>query len=119
MPSTDLAKSCKVEPRALVHEEAVPIPKVARDVVYAALTEAVEQGRLRLTSGQASILAEPIPAGILAEDAQLQAPPQPIPASDVAPSAIPDVWTSQSTTALAIAVALLSTPEQKYISGPE
>jgi hypothetical protein len=59
-----------------------------------------------LTSGQASILAEEIPAGLLTDAARLQAPPAPIPATDLTPSSLPEVWTGGSTTALAIAVAL-------------
>ena len=35
----------------------------------AAVAEAVNQGKLWLTSGQASILAEDIPAGLLTDDA--------------------------------------------------
>ena len=70
------------------------------------VAEAVKQGKLWLTSGQASILAEEIPAGLLTDDARLQAPPQPIPAADLTPSNLPEVWSAEATTALAIAVAL-------------
>lgn len=88
------------------YDEPITIPKATRDVVCAAVEEAVQRGRLWLTSGQASIFSEPIPAGLLTDEAQLQAPPQPIPTSDVTPSAIPEVWSGQAATALAIAVAL-------------
>jgi hypothetical protein len=70
------------------------------------VAEAVKQGALWLTSGQASILAEEIPAGLLTDDARLQSPPQPIPATEVAPSSLPELWSGETTTALAIAVAL-------------
>ena len=82
------------------------MPKALRAVLFAAVEQAVEQGKLWLTSGQASIFAEPIPAGLLTDEAQFQPPPPPIPTSDVTPSALPDVWTNQTTTALAISVAL-------------
>jgi hypothetical protein len=88
------------------YDESVTIPKATRDVVCAAVEEAVQRGRLWLTSGQASIFAEPIPAGLLTDEAQLQAPPPPIATSDVTPSALPEVWAGQTATALAIAVAL-------------
>ena len=70
------------------------------------VAEAVKQGKLWLTSGQASILAEEIPAGLLTDDARLQPPPQPIPAAELTPSNLPEVWSGETTTALAIAVAL-------------
>ena len=88
------------------YDEPVTIPKASRDAIYAAVEQAVEQGKLWLSSGQASILAESIPAGLLTDAAQLQSPPQPIPTSDVTPSALPEVWTGQTATALAVAVAL-------------
>jgi len=88
------------------YDEPVTIPKASREAIYTAVEQAVEQGKLWLSSGQASILAESIPAGLLTDAAQLQSPPQPIPTSDVTPSALPDVWTGQTATALAIAVAL-------------
>ncbi len=70
------------------------------------MAEAVKQGKLWLTSGQTSISAEEIPAGLLTNDARLLPPPQPIPAADVTPSNLPEVWSGETTTALAIAVAL-------------
>ena len=88
------------------YEEPVSVPKASRDVLAVAVAEAVKQGKLWLTSGQASILAEEIPAGILTDGAQLQAPPSPIPATDLTPASLPEVWSGDSTTALAIAVAL-------------
>ena len=88
------------------YDEPVTIPKAARELVEASVAEAVRQGKLWLTSGQASILSEEIPAGLLTDDARFQPPPQPIPAADVTPSNLPEVWSGETTTALAIAVAL-------------
>jgi len=88
------------------YEEPVSVPKASRDVLAAAVMEAVRNGKLWLTSGQASILAEEIPAGLLTDDARLQAPPAPIPATDLTPASLPEVWSGDSTTALAIAAAL-------------
>jgi hypothetical protein len=88
------------------YDEPVTIPKASREAIYTAVEQAVEQGKLWLSSGQASILAESIPAGLLTDAAQLEPPPQPIPTSDVTPLALPDVWTGPTATALAIAVAL-------------
>ena len=88
------------------YDEPVTIPKAARELVEGTVAEAVKQGKLWLTSGQASILAEEIPAGLLTDDARLHQPPQPIPAADITPSNLPEVWSAETTTALAIAVAL-------------
>lgn len=88
------------------YEEPVTIPKAGREVISAAVERAVEQGKLWLTSAHASILAEPIPAGLLTDEAQFQTPPQPIPTSDVTPSALPEVRPGQTATAIAISAAL-------------
>ncbi len=88
------------------YEEPLTVPKANRETLTAAVAEAVRQGKLWLTSGQAGILAEEIPAGLLTDDAKLQSPPAPIPATDLTPSSLPEVWTGETTTALAIAVAL-------------
>jgi hypothetical protein len=88
------------------YEEPLSVPKASREALGAAVTEAVRQGKLWLTSGQASILSEDIPAGLLTDDARLQAPPAPIPASDLTPTNLTEVWSDGSTTALAIAVGL-------------
>lgn len=82
------------------------MPRASDDALMVAVVEAVKQGRLWLTSGQASILREDIPAGILTSDARLQAPPLPIPTTDLSETNMPEVWTGNAATALAIAVAL-------------
>ena len=88
------------------YEEPVTIPKAESQVVEDAIRTAVKDGRLWLTSGTASICREEIPAGILTGDAQLQAPPQPIPALDIVPDNLPEAWGGDTTTALGITVAL-------------
>ncbi len=88
------------------YEEPVTVPKLSREALAAAVMEAVRNRKLWLTSGQASILAEEIPAGLLTDDARLQPPPAPIPATDLTPASLPEVWSGDSTTALAIGVAL-------------
>jgi hypothetical protein len=47
------------------YEEPATVPKAPRAVLLAAVEQAVERGKLWLTSGHASILAEPIPNGLL------------------------------------------------------
>ena len=88
------------------YEEPVTIPKAEREVVEAAISAAVRAGKLWLTSGVASILGEEIPAGILTDDAILQAPPHPIPVTEVLPENLPDAWKESESTVLGIAVAL-------------
>ena len=86
--------------------EPVPIPKAVELVVHAAVTQAVETGVLWLTNGPASVLAEPIPAGVLTNQATLQKPPAVISAAEILPANLPNAWTDNQTTALAIATAL-------------
>ncbi len=88
------------------YEEPVTIPKAERDVVEQAVTSAVESGKLWLVSGTASIMAEPIPTGILNEAAQLLPPPPQIPTMDVLPPNLPDAWKDGQTTAVGVSVAL-------------
>jgi hypothetical protein len=86
--------------------EPLAIPKADPTVVNNAVTKAVESGKLWLTNGPASILAEPIPAGVLKTQALLQRPPSPIAAAEILPENLPDAWSNGETTALAIATAL-------------
>ncbi|MBI4454518.1 MAG: ATP-binding protein [Acidobacteria bacterium] len=86
--------------------EPVVIPKAEKPAVDEAVCAAVRDGKIWLTSGPASVLAEEIPAGLLTGDTQLQAPPQPIAITDVLPANLPEAWASDTTTALTLAVAL-------------
>ncbi len=86
--------------------EPLPIPKAANDVVRMSVTQAVESGLLWLTNGPASILAEPIPAGVLTEQALIQQPPVLIMAAEILPETLPQAWTDEEATALSIAAAL-------------
>ncbi len=88
------------------YDEPVTIPAADKSVVGQAVRAVVKEGKLWLTSGPASILAEEIPAGILTEDAVLQAPPQPLPVSDILPGKLPEAWGEEVTTALAVSAAL-------------
>jgi hypothetical protein len=82
------------------------IPKAAPEVVNEAIASAVKMGKLWLTSGPASILSEPVPAGLLTTSAQLQLPPQSISILDILPTNLPDSWNEGITTALALSAAL-------------
>lgn len=86
--------------------EPLAIPKAQQAVVNAAVTQAVEQGALWLTSGPASILGEPIPTGVLTNQATLQKPPVMIAAAEILPENLPDAWSKDETTAFAVATAL-------------
>src|SRR5207244_6745178 len=61
---------------------------------------------LWLIAGQGSFLCEELPVGVLAEDAYLLPPPQPIPAREILPEDLPEAWSGEITTALAIGNAL-------------
>jgi RecD/TraA family predicted helicase len=88
------------------YTEAVPIPKASLAVVEKAVAAAVEAGVVWLRSGPASLLAETVPAGVLAPSATLAAPPAVIPAAEILPENLPDAWKEGETTALAVASAL-------------
>jgi hypothetical protein len=88
------------------YEEPVIIPKAERSVVNAAIEGAVRSSKLWLTSGPASIWAEEIPAGLLAGDAHVQAPPAPVSSVDMLAERLPEAWSGETTTALAIAAVL-------------
>jgi len=84
------------------YEEPIAIPKADTQVVEQAVYDAVKSGTLWLTSGPTSILAEDIPTGLLTDQATLQAPPQPVPATDVQLDRLAKAWTDGTTTAHAI-----------------
>jgi hypothetical protein len=74
--------------------------------VEKAMTAAVEGGIVWLRSGPASLLAEPVPAGVLSPSATLAAPPAVIPAAEILPENLPNAWKEGETTALALSSAL-------------
>ncbi len=76
------------------------------DVVDVAIQAAVKEKKLCLTSETASFFAEDIPAGVLSDNAYLQAPPQPVPVKDILPENLPEAWSGETTTALEISHAL-------------
>lgn len=86
--------------------EAVAVPKAAPDVVDAGIAEAVAAGDVWLLSEPASLLAEPIPAGVLNGAAKLRVPPAVISAAAILPENLSAAWKDNKTTALAIATAL-------------
>ena len=88
------------------YEEPITIPKMERNVLDDIVNEAVRAEKIWLTSGPASILGEDIPTGVLTPDAILQGPPEPISTVDLLPDNLPDAWSADNTTALAIATAL-------------
>ncbi|MCL6450268.1 MAG: hypothetical protein K6T75_03125 [Acetobacteraceae bacterium] len=88
------------------YEEPVAIPHAPREVVEAAVCAAVKQGKLWLTSGPATVLADEVPPGLLSPDAALQAPPDRISPLEILRDALPDAWQDQLTTALAVSAAL-------------
>jgi hypothetical protein len=59
-----------------------------------------------MQAGPASLLAEPVPAGVLTVSAKLSPPPVAISAADILPENLPEAWKNDETTALAVATAL-------------
>jgi hypothetical protein len=88
------------------YREQIRIPKAGQSVIETAIGSAVENGHLWLRSEPASILAEPIPAGVLNPDSILSAPPDPIGAPEVLPETLPAAWKEGVASGLSIATAL-------------
>jgi len=88
------------------YREPIQIPRASREVVEKAVAAAVENGSCWLLSGPASILGEPIPAGVLTPAARLCVPPEIISAAAILPENLPTAWQGNETNALAIATAL-------------
>lgn len=88
------------------YEEPVTIPKAEREVVLKVLAAAIKEGRLWLTSGPASVFHEDVPAGLLTDDAVLQAPPETISPIRILPDELDDAWGNGVATGLSISVAL-------------
>lgn len=88
------------------YEEALRIPKAARDVVERAVSDAVKSGVVWLLAPPASVFKEDIPLGVLTEAAALNHPPEAIPAISIIPQSLPSAWTKGVTTAAAISSAL-------------
>jgi len=88
------------------YEEPIHIPRAERNVAEDAVKATVKGGKLWLTAGPASIMGEEIPAGLLTDDAQLQAPPPAIPHMEIFPESLPEAWVENSSTATAISLAI-------------
>jgi len=88
------------------YQEPRHIPKAGQEVVEAAVCKAVSAGRLWLTNGPASILAEEIPSGVLTPEAKLQMPPSTPPAAEVLPENLPGGWRNGKASAFSIGAAL-------------
>lgn len=88
------------------YSEPLAVPKASPEVVDSAVKAAVESGVLWLLNGPASILAEPLPAGVLTPSATLQSPPPQIAAAEILTQTLPGAWESDAATALSIATAL-------------
>ena len=87
-------------------EEPMQIPRAEAQVVESAIEQAVREGRLWLITGPASVFKEDVPAGILTQDAILQAPPESLSPMSIIPDALSQAWTDETTTGLAISVAI-------------
>jgi len=88
------------------YEETLVIPKCEPSSVEDAVSQAVERGLVWLTNGPASILGEPVPAGVVSASATLQPPPDPITVDELMAESIPDAWKDGKANALAISTAL-------------
>ena len=88
------------------YHEPMQIPKAEQAVVKAAIAVAVADGGVWLLSGPASILGEPIPAGVLSASGRLCVPPASIAAAEILPENLKDAWQADAASGLSIATAL-------------
>lgn len=88
------------------YQEPMRIPRAGQTVVEAAIGTAVAEGAIWLLSGPASILGEPIPAGVLHAGGRLCAPPAPIAAAEILPENLKEAWKDGVASGLSIATAL-------------
>ncbi len=88
------------------YQEPMRIPKAPPGSLEKSIAAAVENGILWLLSGPASILGEPIPAGVLNAKARLCPPPSIIAAAEILPENLPAAWKGEACTGLSIASAL-------------
>jgi transcriptional regulator with XRE-family HTH domain len=84
-----------IQPGALDHSQ-----------VLALVEDAVVQGYVWLTWGQASIWRQEIPGGRLSFDAMLRPPPPSIAATDLLPAKLSDAWSNGSSTPAALLFSL-------------
>ncbi|MDR2573955.1 MAG: DUF499 domain-containing protein, partial [Desulfovibrio sp.] len=84
----------------------ITVPKATREAVMAALEADVQNGALWLYNPPASVLGEPVPAGVLNETATLCAPPPAIAPLEILPAGIGHAWQNDLTTVEALASAL-------------
>ncbi len=85
-------------------DEPIPVPKAHPEVVDEAIRAAVREGKIWLLSGPASLLAEEVPATLVAEDTELARPPEPISPLDLLPERLPQAWQDGHTDAFSIGV---------------
>lgn len=88
------------------YQEPMQIPKSGQLVMEKAISASVEKGIVWLLSGPASILGEPIPAGVLSTSAKLCAPPTIIAAAEIMPENLPDAWKGGMASGLSVATGL-------------
>ncbi len=88
------------------YEEEMAVPQCESANVKRSVARAVEQDKVWLSSGSASLLGEPVPLDLLDPSAVLQPPPPPIPTDELLAESIPDAWQDDKTNALEVARAL-------------
>ncbi len=88
------------------YQEPMQIPKAEQTVVEMAIAAAVAEGSIWLLSGPASILGEPIPAGVLSANGKLCVPPAAIAAAEILPENLKDAWKGAVASGLSVATAL-------------
>jgi hypothetical protein len=84
------------------YDEIVAIPKCGEAKVLGAVAAAVQAGHLWVTNGPMSFCGEEPPAGAIAKTAVLRVPPSPIPLTSLTPEALPDAWSGDKATLLAL-----------------
>ena len=88
------------------YEDRLPIPACPDDIVVGAVAAAVADGTIWVTSPPATVWKEPVPAGTLNPSAELHPAPEPVAAQDLTEEALPEAWSENRTSGLALTQAL-------------
>ncbi|HXF50752.1 MAG TPA: DUF499 domain-containing protein [Dehalococcoidia bacterium] len=86
--------------------EQYAVPRASREVVQAAIIEAVRAGHLWLTVDGASLFKEEPQPALLTDGAELHPPPPELSPTELLPQNLPDAWRDGCTTVVALADAL-------------
>jgi len=88
------------------YSEFEPIPKASKEVLHAAIEDAVSRGLVWLQQGKTSLFEEEVPDGLIGPETTVQGPPDPISPTELLPQNLSKAWENGTTTAARLVSAL-------------